>query len=115
MDKHWEDDDFAAVKVDMHNAFNLASRHMNALFISLSFYPGSHGAMLLILCCGTPWVTWCYAAHPLLWHPMGHMVLCCSSLAVAPHGSHGAMLLIPCCGTPWVTSPQKQVSNKVNP
>ena len=26
MDKHWEDDDFAVVKVDMCNAFNLVSR-----------------------------------------------------------------------------------------
>ena len=25
MDKHWEDDDFAVVKVDMRNAFNTAS------------------------------------------------------------------------------------------
>ena len=22
-----------------------------------------------------PWATWCYAAHPLLWHPMGHISL----------------------------------------
>ena len=29
---------------------------MNALSISLSFYLGPHGAMLLIPCCGTPWV-----------------------------------------------------------
>ena len=30
---------------------------MNALSISLSFYLGPHGAMLLIPCCGTPWVS----------------------------------------------------------
>ena len=26
MDKHWEDHDFAVLKVDMRNAFNLVSR-----------------------------------------------------------------------------------------
>ena len=53
----------------------------------LLWHPMGH---MVLCCCGTQWVTWCYAAHLLLyvWHPMGHMMLCCSSNAVAPHGSH---------------------------
>ena len=61
MDKHWEDDDFAVVKVDMRNAFNLVSRQAILDECALHF------PELL------PWATWCYAAHPL---------------AVAPHGLH---------------------------
>mgnify|MGYP003460779833 FL=1 len=61
MDKHWEDDDFAVVKVDMRNAFNLVSRQ--AILDECAF----HFPELL------PWATWCYAAHPLLWHPMGRI------------------------------------------
>ena len=61
MDKHSEDDDFAVVKVDMHNAFNLDSRQAILDECALHF------PELL------PWATWCYAAHPLLWHPMGRI------------------------------------------
>ena len=61
MDKHWEDDDFAVVKVDMRNAFNLVSRQAILDECALHF------PELL------PWATWCYAAHPLLWHPMGRV------------------------------------------
>ena len=61
MDKHWEDDDFAVVKVDMRNAFNLVSRQVILDECALHFPD------LL------PWATWCYAAHPLLWHPMGRI------------------------------------------
>eukprot|EP00731_Ephydatia_muelleri_P001362 Em0001g1362a len=61
MDKHWEDDDFAVVKVDMRNAFNLVSRQVILDECALHF------PELL------PWATWCYAAHPLLWHPMGRI------------------------------------------
>eukprot|EP00731_Ephydatia_muelleri_P017572 Em0010g670a len=61
MDKHWEDDDFAVVKVDMRNAFNLVSRQVVLDECALHF------PELL------PWATWCYAAHPLLWHPMGRI------------------------------------------
>ena len=61
MDEHWEDDDFAVVKVDMRNAFNLVSRQAILDECALHF------PELL------PWATWCYAAHPLLWHPMGHI------------------------------------------
>ena len=60
MDKHWEDDDLAVVKVDMRNAFNMVSRQAIldecALHFPELFYLGPHGAMLLIPCCGTPWV-----------------------------------------------------------
>ena len=59
MDKHWEDDDFTVVKVDMCNALNLVSRQAILDECALHF------PELL------PWATWCYAAHPLLWHPMG--------------------------------------------
>ena len=61
MDKHWEDDDFAVVKVDMRNAFNMVSRQAILDECALHF------PELL------PWATWCYAAHPLLWHPMGRI------------------------------------------
>ena len=61
MDKHWEDDDFAVVKVDMRNAFNLVSRQ--AILDEWAF----HFPELL------PRATWCYAAHSLLWHPMGRI------------------------------------------
>eukprot|EP00731_Ephydatia_muelleri_P014360 Em0008g80a len=61
VDKHWKDDDFAVVKVDMRNAFNLVSRQVILDECALHF------PELL------PWATWCYAAHPLLWHPMGRI------------------------------------------
>ena len=52
MDKHWEDVDFAAVKV---------SRHAQCFKFGLYF------PELL------PWATCCYATHPMLWHPKGHI------------------------------------------
>ena len=48
MDKHWFDDDFGVLKIDMKNAFNLVSRQ--ALFLNvqstfLNSSPGSVGVM----------------------------------------------------------------------
>eukprot|EP00731_Ephydatia_muelleri_P007475 Em0003g1723a len=61
MEEHWEDDDFAVVKVDMRNAFNLVSRQ--ALLDQCAI----HFPELL------PWTSWCYGSHPLLWNPLGHL------------------------------------------
>ena len=61
IEEHWEDDDFAVVKVDMRNAFNLVSRQ--ALLDECAI----HFPELL------PWASWCYGSHPLLWHPLGHL------------------------------------------
>ena len=55
---HWMDEDFAAMKIDMRNAF-LVSRQ--ALLDECS----AHFPELL------PWALWCYGQHPTLWHPMG--------------------------------------------
>ena len=60
-EEHWEDDDYAVVKVEMHNAFNLVSRQ--ALLDECAI----HFSELL------PWASWCYGSHPLLWHPVGHL------------------------------------------
>ena len=48
MDKHWEDDDFAVVKVDVCNAFSRQA-NLDECALSLSFYLGPHGVVLLIL------------------------------------------------------------------
>ena len=77
MVKHWEDDDFAVVKVDMLNAFNLVSRQAILDECTLHF------PELLL------WATWCYAAHPLLWHPMG----CISSETGVQQGDPPGLLL----------------------
>ena len=61
MEGHWNDDDFAVVKVDMRNAFNLVSRQ--ALLDECAV----HFPELF------PWAFWCYGSHPLLWHPLGHL------------------------------------------
>ena len=61
LEEHWEDDDFAVVKVDMRNAFNLVSRQ--ALLDECAI----HFPELL------PWASWCCGSHPLLWHPLGHL------------------------------------------
>ena len=61
VDQHWGDDDFAVLKVDLKNAFNLVSRQ--AFLDECAFvFPN-----LL------PWAFWCYGVHSILWHPMGHL------------------------------------------
>ena len=59
MDKHWFDDDFGVLKIDMKNAFNLVSRQ------ALLSECAKHFPELF------PWVSWCYGQHPLLWHSLG--------------------------------------------
>ena len=59
VEDHWMDEDFAIMKIDMRNAFNLVSRQ--ALLDECS----AHFPELL------PWASWCYGQHPTLWHPMG--------------------------------------------
>eukprot|EP00731_Ephydatia_muelleri_P021237 Em0013g964a len=61
LEEYWEDDDFAVVKVDMRNAFNLVFRQ--ALLDECAI----HFPELL------PWASWCCGSHPLLWHPLGHL------------------------------------------
>ena len=59
--KHWGNEDFAVLKIDFLNAFNLVSR--DALLHDCAVhFPG-----LL------PWATWCYSSHPILWHPLGSL------------------------------------------
>eukprot|EP00731_Ephydatia_muelleri_P021902 Em0014g493a len=59
IDKHWFDDDFGVLKIDMKNAFNLVSRQ------ALLSECAKHFPELF------PWVSWCYGQHPLLWHSLG--------------------------------------------
>ena len=61
VEKHWMDEDLGVLKVDMRNAFNLASRQI------LLSECEKHFPELL------PWVSWCYSKHPLLWHSMGSL------------------------------------------
>ena len=61
VEKHWMDEDLGVLKVDMRNAFNLASRQI------LLSKCEKHFPELL------PWVSWCYSKHPLLWHSMGSL------------------------------------------
>ena len=63
MDKHWFDDDFGVLKIDMKNAFNLVSRQ------ALLSECAKHFPELF------PWVSWCYGQHPLLWHSLGCLTL----------------------------------------
>ena len=59
VEDHWLDNDFAVIKIDMTNAFNLVSRE--ALLLECSnFFPE-----LL------PWATWCYGSQPFLFHSLG--------------------------------------------
>ena len=59
VDNHWSDGNFALLKVDMTNAFNLVSRQTFLEECS------KHFPKLL------PWSSWCYGRHPSLWHLMG--------------------------------------------
>ena len=45
--------------MDMTNAFNLVSRQ--AVLDECSVF-------------SLPWVSWCYGSHPVLRHPMGHLI-----------------------------------------
>ena len=59
IEKHWSENDFGVLKVDMTNAFNLVSRQ------AILSECAKHFPELL------PWVSWCYGQHPLLWHHLG--------------------------------------------
>ena len=55
------DDDFACLKVDMKNVFNLVSRQ--AIFNEhANYFPELF-----------TWVSYCYGSHPLPWHPLGQI------------------------------------------
>ena len=58
IDNYWDDEDFAVLKTDMRNAFNLVSRDALlqecAIPFFLNFYPGHPGAIVF---CGIQWVT----------------------------------------------------------
>ena len=62
VEDHWQDADFAVLKIDMQNAFNLVSR--DAVLKQCAI----HFPELL------PWVSWCYSQHQYLWHPMGQLI-----------------------------------------
>ena len=59
LEQHWSDPDFAVIKIDMQNAFNLVSRDA-VLQQCLMHFPEIY-----------PWTSWCYSQHPKLWHPVG--------------------------------------------
>ena len=59
VEDHWMDGDFAIMKIDMRNAFNMVSSQARLDECS------AHFPELL------PWALWCYSQHPTLWHPMG--------------------------------------------
>ena len=52
VEEHWMDENFAVMKIDMRNAFNLVSHQ--ALLDECS----AHFPELL------PWASWCYGQHP---------------------------------------------------
>ena len=58
VDRHWYDDDFVVLKVDLRNAFNNVSRQV-ALDQCHSHFP----EVLL-------WVSWCNSHPTNLWHPI---------------------------------------------
>ena len=61
VDRHWEDDDFVVLKVDLRNAFNNVSRQ------AVLDQCHSHFPELF------PWVSWCYSHPTNLWHPLGSL------------------------------------------
>ena len=65
VDRHWKDEGFSVLKLDMRNAFNVVSRQAFLSECSLHF-PELY-----------PWVLWCYGQHPILWHPMGTLTSEC--------------------------------------
>ena len=61
VEDHWSDNDFAVIKIDMKNAFNIISRE--ALLSECSkFFPE-----LL------PWAMWYYGSQLFLFHPLGKL------------------------------------------
>ena len=58
MDDHWLDEDFAVMKIDLRNAFNLVSKQAVLNAVNLHF------PELL------SWSTWCYGQYPILWHTL---------------------------------------------
>ena len=71
------DEDFGVIKVDIRNAFNLASHQI------LLFECEKHFPKLL------PWVSRCYSKHPFLWHSMGSLT---SESGVQPGDPLGPLL-----------------------
>ena len=63
VEDHWQDADFAVLKIDMPNAFHLVSR--DAVLKQCAI----HFPELL------PWVSWCYSQHQYLRHPMGQLLM----------------------------------------
>ena len=61
IEKHWMDDDFGKLTVDMRNAFNLASRQAMLSECKMHF------TELLQT------VIWCCDEHLLFWHFMGSL------------------------------------------
>ena len=60
VEDHWMDEDFAIMKIDMRNAFNLVSRQALLDECSAHFpelLPGPHGVSVSTLLCGIPWVS----------------------------------------------------------
>ena len=63
--EHWDNDDFAFMKVDYKNAFNSVSRQL-VINECQKHFPE------LI-----PWVMYCYGRHPKLWHSSGIFLSAC--------------------------------------
>eukprot|EP00731_Ephydatia_muelleri_P000252 Em0001g252a len=61
LEQHWSDPDFAVIKIDMQNAFNLVSRDV----VLLNQQCFLHFPEIY------PWTCWCYSQHPKRWHPVG--------------------------------------------
>ena len=59
LEQHWNEPDFAIIKIDMQNAFNLVSRDA-VLQQCFMHFPEIY-----------PWTSWCYSQHPKLWCPLG--------------------------------------------
>ena len=59
LEQHWSEPDFAVIKIDMQNAFNLVSRDA-VLQQCFMHFPEIY-----------QWTSWCYSQHPKLWHPLG--------------------------------------------
>ena len=64
-ERHWQDDDFVILKVDMRNAFNSVSRQL------VMDQCSEHFPELF------PWVKFCYERHPHLWHTLGRFASAC--------------------------------------
>ena len=74
IEDNWNNGDFAILKVDMRNAFNLVSREAVLHQCAIHFHE------LL------PWVTWCFSQQQKLWHPMGQLISASGVQQVDPLG-----------------------------